>query len=482
MVWVAIGILAMMGCAALAARVPAIGLPAGVLASLVLLIGPIAQGQPAAAAIAPAVLLATLAAVILGRSSPDGIRTPHHFAKWILIVLAILGVLTVAFAAPLVWAYGVLYAAAFGFCLLTAAFATRRAIADDDLATIAAAVRQNLPLHGALAAAAEGRSDKRSHVLRRISSRLATGAPLSEALRSGFRGCPGHALALITAAERTGQISAAVACLQKDVAERRNRRPADGAVHPWYPLIVLLICLIVLIGMSMLIVPRYEKILGTWKSQLPALTRGVMGVARWACAFGVVGIPLLLGAILITGAVLWIVTSVRPRRPDSPRLLSVVGDWLKWRLPGFRWFERNDSLLHTVEFLRLALEAGNTVDDAVSAARDLDVNCCFRKRLTRWRDRILRGENVAEAARKTGMGRAVAWAFDTKANPAQTPRVLASLETFYRGSHNHAAHLVRSALWPCVSLGLALLVGVIVVAMFLPLKAIIESGMGSSGP
>ncbi|MHC4716525.1 MAG: type II secretion system F family protein [Planctomycetota bacterium] len=479
MIWVPIGILAAMGCAALAARVPAVGLPAGVLASLALLVLPIALGPPAAAAIAPIVLLSTLAAVILGRSSPDAHALPHHFAKWILIVLAILAVVTVSAVLPMVWAYGMLYSAAFGFFMLTAAFASRRAIADDVFATIAAAVRQNLPLHGALVAAAEGRSDRRSHVLRRIGSLLADGAPLSHALRLGFRACPGHALALITAAERTGQISAAVACLQKDAAERRSRRSASGPVHPWYPLVVLMICLAVLMAVSLIIIPKFDKIMESFNADRPALTQSLMGVVRWVRAVGSAGIMMLLCIILITGVVLWIVTSVIPRRPGNPRPLSVAGDWLKWRLPGFHWFERNDSLLHTVEFLRLALEAGTTLDGAVSAARDLDVNYCFRRKLTKWRDRILRGEDVAEAARKAGMGRAVAWAFDTKANPAQTPRVLASLETFYRGNHNHAAQLVRSALWPCVGLALALLVGLIAVAMFLPIKAMIESAMSS---
>jgi len=477
-VWVAVGILAVMGCVPLAARRPALGLPAGVLASMILLGGPMAAGAPGAAAMSPAVLLATVAAAVLGRSSPDAHAAPLSVAKWTLIVLSILAVLAIAAMVPMVWAYGLLYISAFAFCLLTAGFASRRAIADDVLATVAAAVRQNLPLHGALAAAAEGRSDKRSRVLRSIANRLAQGLPLSEALRLGFRGCPGHAVALITAAERTGQVAAAVACLQKDAAGRRARRPAGGSVQPWYPVAVLMVCAIVVIGVFVVIIPKYEKILRDFGADVPPLTQGLIGVSRWMVAFSPLGIPLLLG-VLIAAVAIWIVTSVRARRPDRPRMLSAAGDRVKWRLPGVRWFERNDSLLHTVEFLRLALEAGNTVDSAVSAARDLDVNYCFRKRLSRWHDRILRGEDIAAAARKAGMGKALAWAFDTRANPGSTPRVLASLETFYRGNHSHAAQLVRSAVWPCVSLALAAVVGVVVVAMFLPLKAVIEAAMGS---
>jgi type II secretory pathway component PulF len=158
----------------------------------------------------------------------------------------------------------------------------------------------------------------------------------------------------------------------------------------------------------------------------------------------------------------------RPRRPDKPYLFSRMGDLVKWHLPIWHRFERDYSMVQIVELLRLSLNAGCTVNDAIRNTLGLDVNNCFRKRLRKWLNKVERGDNIAAAARKSKLGSPIAWAFDEKVNQGNTISILETLESFYRSNYSYSVNLARFILWPCVVLIMGVTVGFIVVAIFSP--------------
>ena len=125
-------------------------------------------------------------------------------------------------------------------------------------------------------------------------------------------------------------------------------------------------------------------------------------------------------------------------------------------------------MVQVVELLRLSLNAGCPVNDAIENTIALDVNHGFRKRLRRWLKRVERGDNIAEAARKSRLGSPIAWAFDDKVNQGNTLSILEMLESFYRSNYSYYVNLARIILWPCVTLLMGLIVGFIVYAIFMP--------------
>jgi type II secretory pathway component PulF len=151
-----------------------------------------------------------------------------------------------------------------------------------------------------------------------------------------------------------------------------------------------------------------------------------------------------------------------------------MGDFIKWHLPVLRNFEKNYSLVQVVELLRLSLNAGCTVNDAIRNTLDLDVNNCFKKRLQRWLDKVERGENIAAAIRESKLGSPLAWAFDEKVNQGNTMMILETLESFYRSSYSYAVNLARFIMWPCLILVMGIIVGFVVYAIFSPGILIIE--------
>jgi type II secretory pathway component PulF len=170
--------------------------------------------------------------------------------------------------------------------------------------------------------------------------------------------------------------------------------------------------------------------------------------------------------MLIIASCVTIRVRSRPRNPIKPFLLSRIGDFVKWHLPVFHWFEWNYSLLRLVEVMRLSLDSGSTIDKAIRAGLASDINYCFRSRVRTWSELIERGESTAWAARRAKLSPALIWAFDCGGN--DMPNVLETIETCFRSNYSYRVNMARFILWPCLTLLMGVVVGFVVYAIFLP--------------
>jgi len=254
--------------------------------------------------------------------------------------------------------------------------------------------------------------------------------------------------------------------------ERRKLRP----VHPFYPIVLISFMFFIVLGLTWKVLPKIHTVLieMTEEAALPAPTRLLIRFANFiAYEYGWL-IALALALIILVAAAVSIFVRFRPRRPQKPYLLSRIGDFVKWHLPVLHWFERNYSMVHTVELLRLSLNAGCTVNDAIATTLNLDVNNRFRKRLQRWLAKVEAGDNIAAAAGESGLGSCLVWAFDDKINQGNTLAILETLESFYRSNYSYRVNLARFIMWPCVTLIMGAMVGFIVYAIFSPLVVIVN--------
>jgi len=232
------------------------------------------------------------------------------------------------------------------------------------------------------------------------------------------------------------------------------------------------------------VIPQFKSVLEEMigEAGLPVATQLLIGITNFVTYEFAWLIWLVFALMILVVVPVSIRVRFRPRRPQKPYLLSRIGDYIKWHLPVLHWFEKNYSMVQVVELLRLSLNAGYTVNDAIDNALGLDVNNCFRKRLKEWLQKVKRGDNIATAVRESKLGPALAWAFDEQVNQGNTLSVLEMLESFYRSNYSYYVNLARFIMWPCVTLIMGVMVGFVVYAIFSPGIAVIKHMAGSVTP
>ncbi|MFB0552078.1 MAG: type II secretion system F family protein [Phycisphaerae bacterium] len=449
---------------------PAIALVTSPFVALTIFVAGTAD-ESAAMIIAPLIFFATVVAVSVSRREPGSEQWPQIWAKWILIIFTFLLLSVTAGVA-----FGPLGVAGFIFFILFMSLViaytltSRHATATYVISTIGSSMRQNLPLSMALESAAGGRADSRSIILQRIQKWLVQGYSLSESIKRGYPKCPGHAVAMITAAERIDQLPLAIGAIEADMVTKADERRIIRPVHPLYPVILMGFTLFILLSVMKFVIPQFKSVLEEMigEAGLPVATQLLIGVTNFVTYEFAWLIWLTFALTILVVVPISIRVKFRPRRPEKPYLLSRIGDFIKWHLPFLHWFEKNYSMVHVVELLRLSLNAGYTVDDTIKNTLELDVNNCFRKRLKEWLEKVKRGDNIATAARESKLGPALAWAFDEQVNQSNTLSILEALESFYRTNYSYYVNLARFIMWPCITLIMGLMVGFVIYAIFSP--------------
>jgi type II secretory pathway component PulF len=429
---------------------------------------------------APIIFITTLLMVLVSKQEPGSESWPQTGAKWFFIILGslfllFLSLIALSMAFSPLGIFWIILVAMLIVSIVSYSITSRHTTSAFVISTIGSSIRQNLPLPMALESAASDRSDKRSIILQNIKKWLVQGYPLSESIKRGYPKCPGYAVAMIAAAERINQLPLALKAIEANIsaqtAEDRKIRP----VHPIYPVIVITLMFFIILGVMTFIIPQYSLALEDMfeGAKLPAATRVVLHIMNFLTfQYGwLFGILLLLIILIVIPVSIYV--RFRPRRPDEPFLLSKIGDFIKWHLPVLHWFERNYSMVQVVEMLRLSLNAGCPVNDAIDNAIGLDVNIRFRKRLKTWHEKVEQGQNIASAVRESKLGPALAWAFDDRVNQGNTPAILETLEAFYRSNYSYCVNLARFIFWPCIVLCMGITVGFVVLAIFSPSIAII---------
>ena len=424
-------------------------------------------------ALAPILFIVTLLAVLTSRREPDIEQWPHKLAKVILISCGFLLLVASSFALlGLGGYYGFILFAFFIAAVARFGFISRDATALYVISTIGSSMRQNLPLSMALESAAGERRGRRSQVLRGIKKWLVQGYSLSESIKRGYPKCPGYAVAMIASAERIGQLPLALAAIEADMLAKADEKRKLRPVHPLYPLILITFTFLVMCAIAWKVIPTFSSVLVEMAEgkPLPFATQLLLRITDYGLLIG-----LVFAIILIVIVPVSMLIKLRPRRPQKQYLLSQIGDFIKWHLPVLHWFERSYSMVQTVELLRLSLNAGCAVNDAIANTLDLDVNNSFRKRLQKWLAKVEAGDNIAAAAKESGLGSTLAWAFDDKVNQGNTLSILETLESFYRSNYSYYVNLARFIMWPCVTIIMGIMVGFVVFAIFSPGIAVIRN-------
>ncbi|UCD27539.1 MAG: type II secretion system F family protein [Planctomycetota bacterium] len=367
-------------------------------------------------------------------------------------------------------ALGILYL----FFKLITAWDRRKANERIVIGQIRTVVRQNLSLSTALAIAAESeRGAARTH-LRRISKLLSQGLSLSRAVHLGFPNCSSIVVSLIAAGEHAGQLPLALEQAEQYLIERDwyKERFVDTVVWP-YVIIVLVAITLVMSGLMVAVVPKYKAIFQDFNTELPMLTKTIIRFSEeFAALFW------LIFFVTIISVPIGIYLSLRPRRIPDPTIISRIFDRLRWYCPFFRDVEFGRGMSAMLRTIRMSIRSGMSLEKAAQLASSIDVNVLLRPRMARFAELLAGGMNVRKASDHAGLGELTGVALAGGQRSGNMDAALRYASDYYVAIVSRTWSILRNMVWPIWVLILGVMVGLVVIAMFMPLVALINAATG----
>lgn len=242
-----------------------------------------------------------------------------------------------------------------------------------------------------------------------------------------------------------------------------------------YPIIVMIIALAIMVFLMLVIVPRFEKIfqdmLGD-KNKLPGLTKMVIGFSRWMSE------NILYLAVGV--AVIFVLWKLFASTKGGRRFI----DKAKLSLPLFGDVQRKTAISRFTRTLGTLVTSGVPILQALNITKETAGNSIISDAITKVHDAVKEGESmVAPLESSNVFPPMVISMVDVGEETGQLPEMLLKIADVYEDEVDNSVSALTAMLEPIMIVILALVVGVIVMALFLPLIEVIKglSGGGQGG-
>ena len=232
-----------------------------------------------------------------------------------------------------------------------------------------------------------------------------------------------------------------------------------------YPIIVLVLAMAIMTFLMIFIVPKFEAIFHDMLGDkpLPSITLFVISISsfmqnHWA---------ILLGAVV--GVVALYKISARTRAGRA------VIDRVKLRAPLFGDLIRKTSISRFSRTLGTLVTSGVPILQALTITRETAGNVVIARAISQVLDSVKEGESIVQPLEASGaFPPMVISMIDVGEETGQLPEMLLKIAEVYDDEVDNSVAALTSLLEPIMIVLLALIVGTIVIAVFMPLISIIS--------
>lgn len=306
--------------------------------------------------------------------------------------------------------------------------------------------------------------DKRiSAALQQTAQSIADGATLAQSFEANLPGLPRTFLETVRAGELSGTLPASFDRLKIHYEQNdKTRSRVKSALT--YPSIVIVVAVIVLAVILIVAVPRFTGMFRELGSELPGITRALLAFSdfvrtRWY-------LPLLLAALLV-GVLLLI------RRSDKGR--RALSDFRLSKAP-LRRINSDSAAAQFADTMATMLGAGLSLPEALDATAAVIPNYSFSAAVRAVRDGVLQGRKLtdcmtAEACFPPLLTEMAAVGESTGALE-DTLRVIAN---YFGGEVERATAKLLSLMEPVITVALAAMTVVLLLAVYLPMFSLYDS-------
>ncbi|MFM2198519.1 MAG: hypothetical protein RLZZ505_1951 [Verrucomicrobiota bacterium] len=237
-----------------------------------------------------------------------------------------------------------------------------------------------------------------------------------------------------------------------------------------YPAIVMFIAVAILVFLMIFIVPKFKEMFSETDSDLPLISQIVFGFSEFCLNRPIVGIPNVVWVFVGIGIIVAALNAFS--KTKGGRLLF---DKLKLNLPVLGDVTRKSAVSRFARTLGTLVTSGVPILQALNITRDTAGNVIISEAINKIHEAVKEGESIVTPLSSSGVFPSMVISMvDVGEETGQLPEMLLKIADVYDDEVDNAVTALTSILEPMMIVMLALVVGAIVFALFLPLIKMIS--------
>ncbi len=304
-----------------------------------------------------------------------------------------------------------------------------------------------------------------SKILKNIATDIRGGSTLSDSMKK-YQSTFGRVfVALIAAGERSGKLGRILQDLAKYLeASVKLKRKVQSASS--YPLFVAGFFTLALAGIVLFLIPRFKVMFASFGAELPLPTQIVMAISTIALK----NLP-----IVVAGSGLLAVAATMAYKTESGRMIF---DTMLLKVPIFGKIMMRVVYARFFQTLATLIRSGNDVVSSLEIAAKVADNVYIESKITLVKNKVVEGSTISdEMERIKVFPRMVSRMTAVGEKTGQLDEMFEKLSDYYNDEVEAAVNSMSSIIEPVLIVGLGGIVGVVVVALYLP---IFKMGMAMS--
>jgi type IV pilus assembly protein PilC len=255
---------------------------------------------------------------------------------------------------------------------------------------------------------------------------------------------------------------------------QRLRRRITGAMI--YPVVVICVAVLIVTGIMVFVIPKFQEIFADFEVAIPALTLWLVDFSAWVAGTRTADQVIPGWVWIIFGPVLVFFFFKLIRKTGPGRATT---DVIRIRIPVVGNLIRKTAVARFTRTLGTLISAGVPILEAIMITRDTSGNYVYEKALTKVHDSIREGETFATPLRESKVcDSIVVNMIDVGEETGDLDVMLMKIADNYEEEVDVAVQSLLSLLEPLLVVVLGVVIGTIVLALFLPLVAMIDSVSG----
>ncbi len=306
-------------------------------------------------------------------------------------------------------------------------------------------------------------SPRLRRVLNEVADDIERGLPLDQALEKHAEQIPSLYGRVVRAGVQSGQLPGTLLNLSHHlrlIAE--TRRLVVEALA--YPVIVLGLALGMVCVIMIVLVPQFEEIFDDFGTQLPVITLALLALARRAPEL-LIGLGIAVAALIA----LWFMSRLSSYgRMGREKLILAI--------PALGSVIRNSIRARFLRAMAFSVRNGIPLPEAMRLSADATASPAASRDAHRIAGRVEQGESVFTACQQTSLIPPMfGYVVEVNTDRDNLEAGLGQLSEAYESRAVHSQSLLRGWLAPLAVIAVGVVVGICILALFMPFLALFQS-------